>query len=378
MPIKIIIITFIVHCTFSISVFAGDKLNFRVVVPQNINTKKVLVSIENGLEFKIIEPIFINNQCIITEKVYSKVASISLSYPIKSGELWGVTLLVPHSATTSVRFDVVKDSNTNQFSKYSLTNCTNAYKCREYYRLQSYCKVLTDSNKYYSAQYNKINNDSILALYNLSSVKLAVKQMEFIKTHGEEYYYFWFFRANIANSLLPTHQIELYETFNTAFPAKFKESKEGENLKTLIAGRLFIKKGNNAPTFDVEDYLGNKVSSEKLRGKFVLMNFWATWCSPCIDEIPMLKKIRDTYSKEKLEMISVSLDNNLTAFKKGINKYELNWINIFSNTNLQNLFGKKPIPSVYLIDPNGILLFSSWEDDFDTLHTLLAEKIKSE
>lgn len=377
MRIKVISITFVTLCTLSTTIFAGDKLNFRVVIPQNIDSKKVLISIENGLEFKIIEPVFINNQCVITEKVYSKLTSISLSYPIKNGELWGVTLLVPHTVKTSVWFDVVKDSNTNQFSKYLLSNCTNAYKCRQYYRLQSYCKVLADSNKYYSAQYNKINNDSILALYNESSIKLAVKQMEFIKTHGEDYYYFWFFRANVANSVLPTHQIELYETFNTAFPAKFKESKEGKNLKTLIAGRLFIKKGNNAPTFDVEDYLGNEVSSKKLQGKFVLMNFWATWCSPCIDEIPMLKKIRDTYSKEKLEMISVSLDNNLTTFKKGINKYELNWINIFSNTNLQNLFGKKPIPSVYLIDPKGILLFSSWEDDFDTLNKILTNSISN-
>lgn len=375
MRIKRFSLLFSTFCIFSFKSLAGNMLNLSVYIPINIDEKKIIVLIENGLEQKIISPIFKNKRCIISEEVYSQLASVTLSYPAKNDVLLGITLLVSHTKKAVIRFETVKDRIANKFSKYKLVNCINAYKCSQYNLIESYCKDLTDSNNYYSNQFNKIKNDSILNLYNLSSEKLAIKQLEFIRTHGNDYYYFWFFRTNVVNVLLKTHQIELYETLNSSFPDKFKKSIEGKNTKELIVGRLFIKIGNKSPNFMAIDYKGNKISSEMYRGKFILLNFWATWCAPCIAEIPTLKKIRNSYSNDKLEMISVSLDSDFKSFKNGIKKHKLDWVNIYNDPSLVNLFGKKPIPSIYLIDPKGILIFSSWEEELDKLNEILTNTI---
>ena len=243
--------------------------------------------------------------------------------------------------------------------------------------LKKFCKKEFEAKSYFTNQYNLLKSDTNVKSYNNSSRTLALKAMEFIKVRGNNYFYFWYFRLNIVNELLRTNQLELYEVFNAAFPAKFKESFEGKQLKRLIEGNLFIKSGETAPLFVANDYKGNVISLSKLKGKYVLISFWATWCGPCLAEIPMLQKIRRDYKVEDLELISVSCDRDSTAFIKKIAELNMKWTNIFGNADLSNKFGNKPIPSLYLIDPNGIIKFSSWQDEEKKLHEILKENISS-
>ncbi|MEJ7625421.1 MAG: TlpA disulfide reductase family protein [Ferruginibacter sp.] len=179
----------------------------------------------------------------------------------------------------------------------------------------------------------------------------------------------------VASILKKTHQLELYETSNN-FPSKFRESEEGQSFKQKLAGALFVKKGNLSPQFSATDYLGIPTSLDKLTGKFVLINFWATWCAPCIAEMPILRKIREDFPTEKLEIISVSYDTDSTKFINGIKTLQMNWKNIYSNNNLRILFGDTPIPAIYLIGPDGVIRFSSWEDEIKMLHKILQTQIK--
>lgn len=117
--------------------------------------------------------------------------------------------------------------------------------------------------------------------------------------NAKQYYYFYYFRQYIVSTLLKTHQLELYEVFNTAFPEKFKESYEGKNLKALIEGSIYIEKRFACPDFSVKDHEGNTVSLKKFSNKYVLLSFWSTWCRPCLEEIPLLRSIRENYSQDK-------------------------------------------------------------------------------
>jgi len=90
----------------------------------------------------------------------------------------------------------------------------------------------------------------------------------------------------------------------------------------------------------------------------------------------MLQKIRQDYNINDLELISVSCDKDSIAFIKKIAKLNMTWINIFGNADMRNKFGNKPIPSLYLIDPNGIIKFSSWEDEEKKLHEILKENLR--
>ena len=71
-------------------------------------------------------------------------------------------------------------------------------------------------------------------------------------------------------------------------------------------------------------------------------------------------------------MISVSCDADSVKFLNGIGKYKMEWIHIFNKPEITNLFGRKPISSLYVIDGNGKMIFSSWEKSLDSLEVILS------
>ncbi len=367
------ILNIIVVCLLFIqNIKASDVTNFKIEFPKTIDTKNVKILFDDGLEQKIIDVIFEKNITIIKRNLVATYGTVSILH--ETDNSWFRLLI--NSKTGYVIFKAA-DSAQKSLSNYIIKNGIDADNCKEFLDLKESCKKEFETNKYFAVQYNLFKNDTSVKNYNNSSRELALKAMEYIKVRGDKYFYFWYFRLNIVNELLKTNQLELYEIFNASFPSKFKESFEGKNLKQLIEGNLFIKSGEISPSFVANDHRGNVVSSSKLKGKYVLISFWATWCGPCLAEIPMLQKIRQDYKVEDLELISVSCDSDSTAFIKKIADLKMSWINIFGNADMRNKFGNKPIPSLYLIDPNGTIKFSSWEDEEKKLHEILKEYLGS-
>ncbi len=349
---------------------ASDYTNFKIEFPKTIDTKNIRIFFDDGLEQKLIDNIFENNITIIKQRLTATYGTISILH--EPDNSWFRLLI--NSKTGYVIFTAA-DLTQKSLSNYVINNGIDVGKCKEFLNLKEFCNKEFEAKSYFANQYNLLKSDTNLKDYNNSFRELALKAMEYIKVRGNNYFYFWYFRLNIVNELLKTNQLELYEVFNAAFPTNYKESFEGKNLKQLIEGNLFIKSGETSPSFVANDYRGNGVSSSQLKGKYVLISFWATWCGPCVAEIPMLRKIRQDYRNEDLELISVSCDRDSAAFIKKITELNMNWTHIFGNADMSNKFGNKPIPSLYLIDPNGIIKFSSWEDEERKLHEILKENI---
>lgn len=360
------------YLLFIPNIKANDSTNFKIQFPKKLDTKNIKIFFDDGLEQKLIDVIFENNITIIKRNLFATYGTLSILY--ETDNSW-VRLLI-NSKTGHINF-TTPDSAQKSLSNYIIKNGIDVGNCKEFLNLKEYCKKEFDANTYFASQYDLLKNDTSVKNYNNSSKELALKTMEYLKGNGNKYFYFWYFRLNIVNELLRTNQLELYETFNAAFPTKFKESFEGKNLKQLIEGNLFIKAGETSPLFVANDYKGNLISLSKLKGKYVLISFWATWCGPCLAEIPMLKKIRQDYKVEDLELISVSCDRDSIVFLKKITELKMNWVNVFGNADLRNKFGNKPIPSLYLIDPNGIIKFSSWEDEEKKLLEILKENLSN-
>ena len=356
------------------NVKANGATNFRIEFSKKIDTKNIKILFDDGLEQKLIDVIFEKNTTIIKRKFTATYATLSIMYQYENNTFSSLRLLI-NSESGYVVFKAA-DSIQGSFSNYIIKNAIDIYKCKDFLNLKKYCKKEFEANAYFSEQYEILKNDINTENYNNSSRLAALKAMQYVKGRGDKYFYFWYFRLSIVNELLRTNQLELYEVFNSAFPTKYKESFEGKQLKQLIEGNLFIKSGETSPLFVANDYKGNEISLSKLKGKYVLISFWATWCGPCLAEIPMLQKIRKDYKIDDLELISVSCDKDSAAFIKKIAELEMKWINIFGNADLRNKFGNKPIPSLYLIDPNGIIKFSSWEDEEKKLHEILKENLR--
>jgi thiol-disulfide isomerase/thioredoxin len=118
------------------------------------------------------------------------------------------------------------------------------------------------------------------------------------------------------------------------------------------------------------------------KGKYVLIDFWGTWCKPCIASLPKLKKIHSMYADKGLTMLSVAYDDNLEKVKQGISEHDLTWNNIYQNAQdtsqyaLTKLFNVHAFPTLLLIDPDGKIIFrlsGNYPDKYEELFTLLDE-----
>jgi thiol-disulfide isomerase/thioredoxin len=124
------------------------------------------------------------------------------------------------------------------------------------------------------------------------------------------------------------------------------------------------KKMNNvkAPSFDYENQKGGKTSLESLKGKYVYIDVWATWCGPCRGEIPFLKTIEEKYKGKNIEFVSISVDvaKDHDKWKNFVTEKGLEGIQLFADKNWESsfiaAFGINSIPRFILIDPNGIVI----------------------
>lgn len=350
-----------------------SQLKLTVKFNKNLDPAKIKIFYSDGSVKKFINPKFLNNTAVINEIIKSRYARLIIMYPDKFGHLPGLCFLV-NKEISFLQFNEVADSFPDKLSNYKSKNLIDVKNASIYKHINSYTKKeLTNFNKI-SAQ-NNLQTDSISKIVNKSYVSLALKQIEFIKSHGKEYFYFEKFINEIVPALKADYLFELYEIFNNSFPLSFKESYEGKAVKTLLEGNLYVKVGMQCPQFKTFDYSGKEISSENLKDKYYILSFWATWCSPCLKEIPQLKKIRDSYNENQLSIISITRDTDSIKFIKGINNYKMNWNHIFNSPVMENLFGEKPIPSLYLINKNGKIIFSTWENEIKVLDEILKNEL---
>jgi thiol-disulfide isomerase/thioredoxin len=119
-----------------------------------------------------------------------------------------------------------------------------------------------------------------------------------------------------------------------------------------------LARARMAPAFSVATLSGQQVSLDGLAGKVVLIDFWATWCGPCREALPHIRDIAQRFSGEPLVVLSVSLDNDETAWKNFIAKNGMTWLQYrdggFSGP-IAKLFGVNAIPHTFTIDADGVL-----------------------
>jgi thiol-disulfide isomerase/thioredoxin len=143
----------------------------------------------------------------------------------------------------------------------------------------------------------------------------------------------------------------LQEIVNSTAPDNVKEEAAGELKKLDAVGKPVDLQ------FTAVD--GREVDVAKLKGKVVLIDFWATWCGPCVGEIPHVKETYDKLHSQGFEIVGISLDKDKDSLARFVAEHKMEWPQFFDGLYWQNKFarqfGIESIPAMWLVDKKGVL-----------------------
>lgn len=169
----------------------------------------------------------------------------------------------------------------------------------------------------------------------------------------------------------------LKELFNL-FPSSLQKSKGGDVIQAYINAKG--KPGIGDKFIDIEgfDLKGANRKLSDIKGKYILLEFWASWCAPCLGEIPNLSKDYSAFKDKGFEIYSFSTDSNIDDWKRTVENHQMAWINVTDNKGFYSVmaakYGVRGIPKNFLINSDGTIIAIDLRGD--GLHNKLNELLK--
>jgi thiol-disulfide isomerase/thioredoxin len=156
----------------------------------------------------------------------------------------------------------------------------------------------------------------------------------------------------------------------TRLKTEFPDTKPGKNADEILASikkqaeakkiKAALVDGAVFPDFAEKDLAGKPLAIANFKGKVVLVDFWATWCGPCVAELPSVLKAYEKYHAKGFEIIGISLDKDEAALNSFIKKKNLPWPQYFDGQGWQNKlagkYGITSIPATYLLNGEGKII----------------------
>lgn len=179
----------------------------------------------------------------------------------------------------------------------------------------------------------------------------------------------------VARYLDKEEDLKSLEKLYSNFSYGVQGGKYGKQIERVIASLKRTAIGEEAPLFSLKDSANKEIKLENFRGKYVLLDFWASWCVPCRQESPFLLALYEKYQAKNFEIIGISLDKNRKDWINVIQKDKMKWIQLADfkavESEVVKKYEVKDIPQNFLIDEKGKIIAKNLHEE------ALAQKLAS-
>ncbi|NML22734.1 AhpC/TSA family protein [Pseudoflavitalea sp. G-6-1-2] len=190
----------------------------------------------------------------------------------------------------------------------------------------------------------------------------------FVEAHAAEYV--GAFVLLRYKNMLPDENVEkLFAKLSAAMQASIP----GKEVRDHLSGMKRSGLGNLVDDFTLSTPVGDSISFSSFRGKYVMVDFWSSWCGPCKASFPHMKEVYQKYQGKNFEILGISIDEEKAAWLKEIDKQRLPWPQVLDTKKIYvTSFGVTGVPTAFLISPEGKILLK--EIGFDKHGNSLMEK----
>jgi thiol-disulfide isomerase/thioredoxin len=165
----------------------------------------------------------------------------------------------------------------------------------------------------------------------------------------------------------PTPEID---SLLAKFKEKYAKSIYMNEIDSIYAEKSFFRKGNKCPNFCLSDKNDKKICLDKFKGKVVFIEFWASYCSPCISNMKIMDKLKaESALNKNIVFLNINLDKEKDKFTQTIQKYQLEDIQLFGDIKTKKMFQLEAIPISLIIDSKGQFYYYEPPKPYDPKRT---------
>ncbi|MGM0497843.1 MAG: redoxin domain-containing protein [Bacteroidota bacterium] len=312
---------------------------------------------------------------------FTAYTNIPEFYVVQADKSKNITLLVKPSDDISLTADMKNFNNT-----YDIEGSEDSRKIMNLRRkLEDNIAKLDSLGNFYRENPDDENTGDLRNRLNKVSQEIVQEQKEYTKQFIDD-------NLNSMVSLMalyqqlgprsyvldPKEDFEYFEKVDSSLMSQYPNSESVKSLHSQVTDMKKRKEseaqsskrlgsGQTAPEIALPDPEGDTIELSSLRGQYVLLDFWASWCKPCRVENPNLVKAHNRFKDEGFEIYQVSLDKKRSAWENAIEKDNLNWIHVsdlkFWNSSAAKTYNIQSIPANFLLNKKGEIIDKDLKGD---------------